>query len=204
MKKYFAALTTMALIGVAPFALAASSTDLTVSGVITPAACTPTLSNGGKIDLGSISYNKLNQDQYTLVGDNEITLTINCDGSTGFAINAIDNGKGAPADGTFGLGLTSEGKPLGFFLPVIQRVTADTVVVDPIESNDDGTTWKKTEAAKAGYWFSAATTGSTTPIDAQVVTVDFKVGTYIVRADQLKVDGDLDVEGSATFEVLYL
>ena len=203
MKKYFAALTTTALISVAPFALAGPTTELTVRGVITPAACTPILSTGA-IELGSISYNQLKQDQNTLVGEHDIKLTLNCDGSTGFAINSIDNGEGALVDEAFGLGLTSEGKPVGFFLPLIQKITADTVEVDPIESNDDGSNWDKTDAAKAGYWFSAATTGSTTPIDAQVVTVDFKVVSYIVRADELKMDGDLDINGSATFEVMYL
>jgi hypothetical protein len=51
---------------------------------------------------------------------------------------------------------------------------------------------------------SAATPSSTTPIDAQNVTVDFKVDTYILRADELTLDGDLDLDGSATFEVMYL
>ncbi|POF40693.1 hypothetical protein B0D71_19675 [Pseudomonas laurylsulfativorans] len=204
MKKYFAALTTTVLISIAPFALAGPSTELTVSGVITPAACTPTLSSGGAIDLGSISYNQLDQERNTRVGSHEITLTLDCDGSTGFAINAIDNRNGTGLGDGFGLGLTSEGKPVGFFTPFIQQITADSVLVDPIESNDNGTTWANTDFVKAGYWLSAATTGSTTPIDAQTVTVDFKVDTYIVRADELKLDGDLEIDGSATFEVMYL
>jgi hypothetical protein len=45
MKKYLAALSATALIGIAPYALAAPSTDLTVIGTITPNACTPTVSN---------------------------------------------------------------------------------------------------------------------------------------------------------------
>lgn len=60
MKNYFAALSATALISVAPFAVAASSTDLTVTGVITPQACTPSLSNGGIIDNGKISAKDLN------------------------------------------------------------------------------------------------------------------------------------------------
>ncbi|WP_085724119.1 DUF1120 domain-containing protein [Pseudomonas sp. R37(2017)] len=203
MKKYFAALTTTALISVAPFALAGPSTDLTVRGVITPAACTPTLSQA-LIDVGSISYQQLEQERNTLVDSTDITLTMDCDGSIGFAINAIDNRSGTGIMDGFGLGLTSEDKPVGFFSPAIQKVTADMVEVDPVESNDKGGTWAKTDLVKAGYWLSAATTGSTAPIDAKVVTVDLKVDTYIVRADQLKLDGDLAIDGSATFEVLYL
>lgn len=202
MKKYFAALTTTALISVAPFALAGPSTELTVSGVITPAACTPTLSVGD-IDLGSISYNQLEQEQNTLVGSDDVSLTMNCDGPTGFAIIAIDNKAGSGIGDGFGLGL-NDGNPVGFFTPLIQRVTADTAVVDPIESNDNGATWARTDSAKPGVWLSAAIPTSTTPIDAQIVTVDFKVNTYILRADELTLDGDLDLDGSATFEVMYL
>jgi type 1 fimbria pilin len=202
MKKYFAALTTTALISVAPFALAGPSTELTVSGVITPVACTPTLSVGA-IDLGSISYNQLEQEQNTLVGSDDVSLTMNCDGPTGFAIIAIDNKAGSGIGDGFGLGL-NDGNPVGFFTPLIQRVTADTAVVDPIESNDNGATWARTDSAKPGVWLSAAIPTSTTPIDAQIVTVDFKVNTYILRADELTLDGDLDLDGSATFEVMYL
>ncbi|WP_223592536.1 DUF1120 domain-containing protein [Pseudomonas sp. A-R-19] len=202
MKKYFAALTTTALISVAPFALAGPSTELTVSGVITPVACTPTLSVGD-IDLGSISYNQLEQEQNTLVGSHDVSLSMNCDGSTGFAIIAIDNKAGSGIGDGFGLGL-NDGNPVGFFTPLIQRVTADTAVVDPIESNDNGVTWARTDSAKPGIWLSAATPSSTTPIDAQNVTVDFKVDTYILRADELTLVGDLDLDGSATFEVMYL
>ncbi|WP_223459734.1 MULTISPECIES: DUF1120 domain-containing protein [unclassified Pseudomonas] len=204
MKKYFAALTTTALISVAPFALAGPSTDLTVSGVITPAACTPTLSSGGVIDLGSISYHELKKDENTKLDDHDITLTMDCDGSTGFAIIAIDNRSGSGIGDGFGLGL-NDGEPVGYFIPLIQTVTADADTVYPIESNDSGVTWATTDAAKPGYWLSAAaTSGGTTPIDAKLVTVDFKVETYIIRADQLTLNGDLDIDGSATFEVKYL
>ena len=42
-------------------ALAASSTDLTVKGLITPSACTPALSNAGAVDFGKLSAKDLNQ-----------------------------------------------------------------------------------------------------------------------------------------------
>ncbi|WP_330220783.1 DUF1120 domain-containing protein [Pseudomonas frederiksbergensis] len=65
MKKCFAALSTTALISLAPYALAASSTDLTVTGTITPSACTPSLSGNGVVDYGKISARDLNQDTST-------------------------------------------------------------------------------------------------------------------------------------------
>lgn len=203
MKKYFAALTTTALISAAPFALAASSTDLTVTGVITPVACTPTFNGGGDIDLGRISSGDLNQDQNTLVGSHPLTLTVNCSAATTFAIKPIDNNPGTSIGDWFGLGLTDDGKKLGFFYPEILRATADASAADPIESNDSGTTWAKADSAQPGYWLSVANTGDTDPVEAQVVTMDFKVDTYIARADGLDLSNEVNIDGSATFEIVY-
>jgi type 1 fimbria pilin len=203
MKKYFAALTTTALISAAPFALATSSTDLTVTGLITPVACTPTFSGGGDIDLGKISSGDLKQDQNTLVGSHPLTLTVNCNAAATFSINPIDNNPGTTIGDWFGLGLTDDGKKLGFFFPKILQANADGAAADPIESNDSGTTWVKADSAQPGYWLSVANTGDTDPIEAQVVTMDFEVETYIARADGLDLTNDVNINGSATFEIVY-
>ena len=202
MKKYFVALTTTALIGAAPFALAASKTDLTVKGIITPVACTPTFSGGGVINLGKISSKDLNQNSNTLVSTDPLTLTVNCSAPATFAINPIDNNPGTAIGDLFGLGLTDDGEKLGFFYPKILRATADASQADPIES-DDGITWAKAAFAQPGYRLSVATTGNTDPIDATVVTMDLEVETYIARADELTLDNEVNIDGSATFEIIY-
>lgn len=202
MKKYFVAFTTTALISAAPFALAASSTDLTVKGLITPVACTPTFSGGGVIDLGKISAADLKEDSNTLVGTHPLTLTVNCSAPATFAINPIDNNPGTTIGDWFGLGLTDDGEKLGFFYPKILRASADANAADPIES-DDGTTWTKADAAQPGYRLSVATVGATNPIEAQVVTMDLEVDTYIARADGLTLDNEVNIDGSATFEIIY-
>ena len=93
-KKYFAALSATALIGVAPYALAASSTDLTVTGIITPSACTPTLSGGGIVDHGKFSAKDLNQTS-KLTPSQTLKLSVNCERQlTVFALTRIDNRAG--------------------------------------------------------------------------------------------------------------
>ena len=47
MNKQLTILATALLLGATTSVFAASSTDLTITGTITPAACTPTLENGG-------------------------------------------------------------------------------------------------------------------------------------------------------------
>lgn len=204
MKKYFAALTTTALISAAPFALAASSTDLTVTGLITPVACTPTFTGGGDIDLGKISSSDLKQTSNTLVGTHPIQLVVSCNASTKFALNPIDNQDGTSPGDWFGLGLTPADEQLGFFFPKVLQVKDGATPLDAIKSNDGGLTWVKATDAQAGYLLSVATTGTTAPIDAKDVTFDFEVDTYIARADGLTLTDEVTIDGSATFEVKYL
>ncbi|MNF68971.1 hypothetical protein D3C84_508420 [compost metagenome] len=204
MKKYFVALTTTALMSAAPFALAASSTDLTVTGIITPVACTPTFTGGGVIDLGKYSSGDLNETSNTLIGTDPIQLVITCDAPAKFALNPIDNKDGTSIGSWFGLGLTPDDQPLGFFAPRIVQVKDNTTSLDPIESIDDGTTWTKAATARPGYLLSVAATSGTAPIAAQAVTFDFEVDTYIARADSLTLDDEVTIDGSATFEVKYL
>ncbi|MFE4459165.1 DUF1120 domain-containing protein [Nocardia tengchongensis] len=52
----------------------ASSVDLTVTGIITPSACTPTLTNGGIVDYGKTSA------RYS-------QLTVTCDAATLMALD---------------------------------------------------------------------------------------------------------------------
>ncbi len=204
MKKYFAALTTTALISAAPFALAASFTDLTVTGLITPVACTPTFSDGGVIDLGKISSSDLKQTSNTQVGSHPIQLVVNCDAATKFALNPIDNQDGTSIGDWFGLGLTPANEQLGFFFPKVVQVKDGATALDAIKSNDGGATWVKATDAEAGYLLSVAAAGGTAPIDAKDVTFDFEVDTYIARADSLTLDNEVTIDGSATFEVKYL
>jgi hypothetical protein len=204
MKKYFAALTTTALISAAPYAIAASNVDLTVKGLITPVACTPTLTSGGVIDLGKISSQDLSLDSNTNVGTHPIQLVVTCSAPAKFALNPIDNRDGTSIADWFGLGLTDDGERLGFFSTKVKQVKDGTTSLDAIRSSNGGSTWVKTEDAQAGYLLSVATIGGNTPVDAQDVTFDFEVNTHIARADSLTLTNEVTIDGSATFEVKYL
>ncbi|MGX1084583.1 DUF1120 domain-containing protein [Pseudomonas sp. AP3_22 TE3818] len=204
MKKYLAALATTAAISTTPQAFAVGDT-LEVKGTITPVACTPTFSNGGLIDIGKISSSQLKQDQNTKVGDaHPMQLTIACDGKISFALKPTDNtGNSSPVGQfAFGLGLTPKNEKLGFFVPSVTKVTADTAEGEAIESTD-GLSWAKATAAKPGYFLSFTTTGGSLPIDAKDVTYDFTVDTFIARADSLDLTDEIAFEGSATFDVVY-
>ncbi|WP_454841228.1 DUF1120 domain-containing protein [Pseudomonas hormoni] len=204
-KKYFAALSATALIGVAPYALAASSTDLTVTGLITPNACTPSLSDGGMVDVGKVQVKDLSPTRYTTVGSQPIQLTVACDAPTPFAINAIDNKAGTSAsDLYFGLGLTSNNEKIGYFTPLIQSALADGQPAHSIRSIDNGASWTRIYQIIKNSLTSTSVVGTLIPIAVKDLTVELMVQTVIARADSLTLTDDVAFDGSATFEMKYL
>lgn len=55
---------------------------LKVKGTLTNAACTPTLSNGGTVDYGTINLGNLSATAVNQLGQKNIDLTINCTAAT--------------------------------------------------------------------------------------------------------------------------
>lgn len=206
MKKYFAALSATALLGIAPQALAASTTDLTVTGTITPSACMPTLSNGGRIDHGTISSKDLNQDRVTPLIPQSLTMTVTCDAAILFALNPIDNQAGSSLSRfNFGLGLINGNQKLGEFAISVANAVADTVPVLTIASNNQGNGWFLSSAWNSDFYMAVNTAGNyNPPIAVKDLSMDLEVATTIARADRLDLSDDVSINGSVTFEMKYL
>lgn len=206
MKKYFAALSTTALICVAPHALAASHTDLTVRGSITPAACDISLASGGIVDIGKKSVNDLHPTNNTLINSTPMQLTMACSESMLFMLNPIDNrsGTAAGAGDYFGVGLTPDNEKLGFFDITIKESTADTSLVQAIGSTDGGATWVRQDRIMKGNQSSVAAPGApATRIEVKDLTMDLEIKTYIAGTDYLTIDNEVPIDGLATIEVWY-
>ena len=204
-KKYFAALSATALIGVAPYALAASSTDLTVTGAITPNACTPTLSGGGIVDHGKLSAKDLNQDKPTNLPFETLQLAVNCDAPVAFRLLPTDNKSGTrTGNNQFGLGYINVDQKLGSFDVRFMAPIGDGVAVSPLGSPDNGNTWKNEV-----YFFNeklsafGALGGPTTPIAIKDLQTDLRIWTAIARADSLDLTNDVLLDGSVTLTIDY-
>ncbi|WP_258566297.1 DUF1120 domain-containing protein, partial [Escherichia coli] len=79
--------------GSAFFAMSAQAADrvsIDVKVTLEAAACTPILSNGGVVNFGSHSVNRLSTQHYTQIGTRNINMTITCESATGIAITARD------------------------------------------------------------------------------------------------------------------
>jgi len=205
MKNYFAALSATALISMAPYALAASSTDLSVTGKITPVACTPTLSGDGMIDHGKISKKDLNAATFTLIGTQTMNLTVNCTAPNTFALRSIDNRAGSPSNRDwYGLGNTEANEKIGFVIPMMKGVVADGQPARTIISWNDGETWGAHHHLRPNILIAAGSTSdTTTPMLAQDVTFEIDVSTHIAATNNLTLTDEVGVDGSVTFEMQY-
>ena len=204
MRNYLAALSASLLISVAPHALAASNTDLSIAGTITPAACTPSFTDGGVIDFGKISAKDLNLAGVTEIGRPRIQLAVACNAPNTFALHVIENRPNTTSNGFFGLGLTDADEKLGHFVPWIFNVVADGGAARPIISLDQGVTWKLAQHVGPTHYLSASALTQLTPIAIKDLSMDLEIRTWIARADSLTLTDEVSIDGSVTFEMMYL
>lgn len=187
---------------------AASSVDLTVTGLITPSACTPGLSGGGVVDHGKISAKDLSATDQTLLPASTLQMVVNCDAQTLFALKGIENSVGSTNPNGFGLGLINGNQPLGHYTLELLNASADTAAATTLKSVDDGKTW---DAMGGDVWstlnlasFGNQSGGNWAPIPIKDLTADLKVSTLIAPASELDLTNEVPIDGSATLEVKYL
>lgn len=205
----------------APAAMAQSTSDVTITGTLVPGSCDIVLSNGGVANFGSIDYAALNQNGVKkILPFQTVTSTFTCSGPTMFTVTAVDNNRitlpasTAGDNSLYGLGLTAEGNAIGYFdlwLDAGGSVEADGASATVIQSANL-TAWT---AASAGWQALNGSTGSpiayrsfgTAAAGPQAITTGFwryQVTPYIQGRNQLALTQDEAIDGSATFEIVYL
>lgn len=188
-------------------ALAASSVDLTVRGLITPSACEPTLTGGGNVEIGKISAKDLKVDETTQLADHALQLTVTCDAATLMAIEPKDNRAGSASevdDAAFGLGLVNGNEKLGYFAMVVESAVADGADVGPIASRDGGLTWTRLMFLINNGITSVANSTTIAPVPVQVLVADLTIMPFIAPASSLTLTEEVPIDGSTTLTVKYL
>jgi type 1 fimbria pilin len=207
MKKQFSLLTAALLLSGTSSAFA-STADLTVTGKITPSACSPTLAQS-EIDFGPISVSQLDPDNATEVGQRSVQLNVACDAATSYALTLVDNKPGtALHDGLYGLGLINGEQKLGgydlvYFNPITENGTPTLLV-----SNDQAATWVNYTGGgfAPGSWagFGGNTGGDWSPTKAQTLDVGMQISAFIAPAKDLDLSNEVTLDGFSTLEVKYL
>ncbi|MCF5169438.1 MULTISPECIES: DUF1120 domain-containing protein [Pseudomonas] len=204
MKKSLAALTAVFTLAGSGMTFAASTTELTVTGMITPSACTPSLS--GNVNYGKISIKDLDPNTPTHLDPITIRLNVLCDAATLIALRGTDNRSGSSTilDG-YGLGLTSNNVKIGNFTLSLENAVADNVDVTPLQSSDNGQNWQVIgNAIWQGTTLAAfGIPGNPQPTMIQNLNTDIVVIGQIDRAMGFPSE-ETPIDGLATIEVVYL
>ncbi|OYU07851.1 MAG: hypothetical protein CFE47_08995 [Pseudomonas sp. PGPPP1] len=207
MDKHTPAAFALLLAACAPAAFAASTTDLAVTGIITPSSCTPSLSDGGVVDHGKLSARDLDPVLPTRLQTGEMHLEVHCEGATLFTLTTVDNRAGTAAinpRSMHGLGMVNDDQKLGAVSFGVFEAVADNAPVQTIMSRDGGTTW-----GPSSYLGHAALTAFTTggvphtPMALQDLSARLRAFTVIAPAGDLSLLDELPIDGHATLQLKY-
>lgn len=206
------------LLAALPTAMAASTVDLSVTGSIVPAACTPSLS-ASDFHHGKISKSDLNMDGPTGFTENKkvATLSVNCTAATVYGIRGIDNRADTVGNNwymtPYGLGLTPNGEKIGaHFLEIYPRESLiDGKPAFISVGNASGTTWSSAALGEKGirnYGELLGFTDTAGPLSQPLPIKDatFALKSYLViaAAKGLTLTDEVALDGAATIEVVYL
>lgn len=189
-------------------ALAASSVDLNVRGLITPSACEISVSNGGQFDLGKLAAKDLSPNHITYLPKMSAQVTTTCEGATLMALEPKDNRAGSAhtQDGyMFGLGLINGTEKLGAMTAGLGTHTADGAVAYGINSSDGGLTWTAGGAFKPlNNLVSVYKSGDKAPTPVQLLVSTLWIEPEIAPTNSLTLTNEVLIDGSLTLTVRYL
>jgi len=216
MKNHFITIAAAVLISTAPYAFAASSTDLTVKGTITPLACSPTLSNSGLVNYGKISRQDLSVDRRTRLRDQTLDLSIQCNAPARFALMMHDNRDGSTVVNSeiyYGLNHDGSGNKVGLYslnFDPATTVVDDLPQVFRTDSTTGGIAWSSSNSrsipigARSYLGFTDVAGSNAGPIAIQSLTSRVILETVISPTSELDLSTDVQLDGSATLDVVYL
>jgi len=207
MKNPVSLLSSALLLAMTSSVFAASSVDLSVKGLITPSACTPSLP--GDVDFGKIAAKDLNIDTSTALERKTLPLSVNCDAATLFAIQPIDNRAGSAVNRSyFGLGMTNENQKLGRYLLAVTNPVAETPSTMLAMYDADGfwVTLLSDEVIGPHVLVALGSRGDSgwAPHPIKDAVMDVTLEATINPAKDLTLTDEVAIDGSATFEVKYL
>ena len=191
--------------------MAADQVDLTIQGKILPSSCDISVREGA-LNLGVISVADLAETEETHYVDEENELEIRCDGPAKFTLGATDlSDGGGNGRESFGLGVGTNGKPMGRFLisELHGGFNADAGSAY-LTASEDGQVWTASSAlpmpfSQADYLLGLnKTDGSTSGPDfIQKSTIWLSIPVWIAPKEDLVLEDKLTLVGNVQFEIRY-
>lgn len=208
---------------IASLSAQANSIEVQVTGTITPGACTPSLGGGGVINYGKIDSSLVKQSAFAQLPIKTVDFTIKCSVPTKVAVQLTDNRSSSIVAGilsglgagwldsmNFGLG-SSKGKNIGGYNIRLSpsSYTADGAKVYAVMSSDSGASWEESNGAgavikTAGELMSWSATSGGAPIAFESLAGNFSVQPLLNKRGDLDLSDEVELDGSATLELVYL
>lgn len=191
-----------------------ASAHLQVHGVVRPAACTPTLQGNGTIDYPDVSYRSLSQTEINRLPTREIELSITCTAPARMGIRTVDNRSASKVAFTsiidqaalYGLGAVGKTN-IGAFRVVITKLQAGSVPLDLlVRGSQAGAIWTKSSAGtvRTDQTLSWGDANSVAVGSYQHITAKLGVTPVLNKASVLPASEIINLDGSATIEMVYL
>ncbi|MCS4246937.1 DUF1120 domain-containing protein [Pseudomonas sp. BIGb0164] len=193
------------------------SRELRLQARFAPAACTPSLSNGGTVAFGKLSVMDLNADKETALSPRPLVVSVACDAPTAFSLRLQDNRQGSATgpgdDTTYGLGLDAQQQKIGRYRLVFDpaRTTADSFPGLYRTDSPTGTApWSSASAnplaigASRFLGFSTSAGNTSGPVPIQQLSTTTSLEAVIAPLGTLDLGSEVRLDGAATLELNYL
>jgi type 1 fimbria pilin len=196
------------LLSAGPMALAASSTELNVTGLITPSACTPTLSADGIVDHGMVPARSLNQYEFSALPPQTLDLNVSCNELVLYVLVGMDNRADSSLGPGFYYGLGNNihapAERLGTVSVAFREVMGDGKRVLVLASSNQGLTWFPETNAYPNNYMGFAQPGTLVPEPHRLITATLQVNTSINAAAYLTLKQEVPLDGSIVLDLRYL
>ena len=189
-------------------ALCASTADVTVTGTITPSACTLTLSESGIVNHGEIPARTLNQYEYTALPSQTLELNVDCNEAVLFVLVGIDNRADSSLGPGFYYGLGhnvhNPAERLGTVALAYRNVTSDGERMLVLASSNQGQTWFPETNAYPDTYMGFAKPGTLVPEAHSELKASLQINTSINAATYLTLNQNVPLDGSIVIDLRYL
>ena len=188
------------------------SVPLTVTGSITPAACTPSLTGGGKFEWGPIQSSTLSPTSINTLPEKELTLTVTCAAPTRFGLTATDykegTALGAGSDDflawrQFGVGEV-KGVKVGSLNLTLKNAMGDGESLIVLSNATGPAVFRDDNYIYRNGVLTAFTNADRSKNAFSSVTATLVGSAAINRTDVLPLEESVPIDGSAVIEVKYL
>lgn len=220
MKKMIRALAVVPVLCTLPLTAMANTAELSISGTITPATCTPSFSDSGVVDHGDINPASLLPTEFNALQRKTVQLNITCDAPAAFAVYVRDNRSSSVPSGIEAALSGPTTAMLGLGAVGTHRIGAYMLSFDPDSFTSDMQPIHR--ATKAGAWavlgdnhivvdptsdqqYSWARNGASEPQTYTTLSARINVDTALNRANDLpSLSNEVALDGSATLTMFHL